>query len=325
MVVDRQGDVNATVELLKIGSSQLRVEVLPFGATLVGCWLSDGSGGVTNVVLRFGDLAEYRDRARNPYLGSTVGRYANRIGGARFTIDGAVHELDSNEGATCLHGGPVGWSFREWSVLRQSAQSVVLRMISPDGDQGFPGEVTATVGYRVEGSTLHVDGSAVSDAPTPISMTTHAYWNLAGTGAVDAHHLRTTASRVLEIDASLVPTGRVVRATSGPLALGSDVPIGERRFDHCYWWDQDPRAAVLSDPASGRAMTIVTDQPSIQVYTGDHLGAPFGSRSGICLEPQQLPDAPNHRGFPPVIVRPGLTYRHRTSYEFSLRRGLLSG
>lgn len=308
--------------ILTIGGPRLRVEVLDVGATVVGVWVPDAAGRVDNVALRHPELATYADPSGNPYLGSTVGRYANRIGGGRFVLDGTEHRIEPNEGTTCLHGGAGGWSFRRWSVVAQRPDAVTLAIDSPDGEGGFPGAVSATATFRVVGQLLWFEAEATTSAPTPISMTTHTYWNLAGggTGAgptVDRQSLHLPSSRIVEVDAGLVPTGRTP-APTGDLDLGSDRPLAGRRVDHAYWPD-GPARAVLADPDSGRTLEVTTDQPSIQVYTADHLGPPFGPRRGVCLEPQQLPDAPNQPGFPSATVRPPARYVHRSSFRFGTR------
>lgn len=302
--------------VLTIGGAPLRVDVLTVGATLIGVWCPDAAGEVANVVLRLDDLDAYRDPVRNPYLGSTVGRFANRIAGARFTLDGVEHPLTANEGTTCLHGGADGWSFRDWDVVDHLDDRVVLRLVSPDGDQGFPGEVTATVTYRVDGWTVHVEAEATTTAASPISMTNHAYWNLAGSGTIDRHWITVQAERVVDVDAQLLPTGTTSPVVGTDLDLRGGVRVGRRGLDHCWWPALGGWRAGLAH-RSGRSFTLRTDQPSIQVYTADGLGAPFGARAGVCFEPQQLPDAPNQPGFPSAILRPGDTYRSRTTYEFS--------
>lgn len=306
---------------LSIGGPRLRVELSPLGATLRGVWVPDAAGNVDNVVLCHADPVTYADPARNPYLGATVGRYANRIGDARFTLDAVEHHLTPNEGTTILHGGPVGWSFRRWDVVGHDAASVAFAIEGPDGEAGFPGAVAATVTFRVEDDALHFEAIATTTAPTPVSITTHAYWNLAGGGSgagprIDDQVLVLAAERVLDVDDRLVPTG-ATPAPVGDLDLGTARPLGDRRIDHAYWPTTSP-VARLHDPAGGRWLELRTDQPSIQVYTGDGLGAPFGVRRGVCLEPQQLPDAPNHPDFPSTTLRPGERYVHRSSYRFGV-------
>lgn len=310
--------------VLTLRNAHLRIEVLTVGASLVGVWCPDASGEIANVVLRLDDLDAYRDPARNPYLGSTIGRYANRIAEARFTLDGVEHRLSANDGSSCLHGGADGWAFRVWDVVSHDEGHVTLRLVSPDGDQGFPGEVTANVTYRLDGWTLLFEAGAATTAPTPISMTNHAYWNLGGTGTIDRHGIHLPVERVLEVDDCLAPTGMAALVAGSALDLRGTQRIGDRRIDRCYWPGLPMQPLQLSH-RSGRTLRLTTDQPSVQVYTGDGLGPPLCPRAGVCLEPQQLPDAPNQPTFPPVILRPGETYRHRSSYEFSADGGLMGG
>ena len=311
-------------DVLSIESGDLRVEVLTCGATLVGVWCPDAAGRVANVALRHADLGAYRDPDRNPYLGSMVGRYANRIARGRFTLDGVEYQVSANEGTTCLHGGVEGWSFRTWDVLDTTTDRVVLGIVSPDGDQGFPGQIHAEVTYRLNGWTLHIDAQATTTASTPLSMTNHAYWNLAGHGAIDDHALTVNAERIVEVDELLLPTGATRQVVDTPFDLRDGAEMGTRHIDRCYWPTQ-PLGPIGLSHRNGRSLTLGTDQPSIQVYTGDGLAAPFGSRGGICLEPQQLPDAPNQPSFPSPIVLPGDTYEWHATYEFSPTSGLLAG
>ena len=220
-------------EPLSIGSDDLRVDVIETGASLVGVWVPDRAGVIDNVVLRLEDPRHYRRPERNPYLGSTVGRYANRILGGRIDLDGEGFELTANEGTTSLHGGPDGWSFRTWTVTEHLPDSVTLELVSPDGDMGFPGEVTVAVTYSASGSTLRIEAEAVTDAPTVVSMTNHAYWNLDGARAgsnLDDHRL------------ALASPGY---PTPAEAAIGT--------WDDWFELDTDP-AAVLAGRLAGPAV-----------------------------------------------------------------------
>lgn len=299
--------------VLRIESDYLVAEVIPFGASLVTLEAPDSDGGFANVVVSLESPEAYRDRSRNSYLGAMVGRYANRIAGARFELDGVEHRLDANDGPNTLHGGSQSWGRRDWVVQEQLRDSVTLRMDSDSGDGGFPGEMIAMVEYRLSGPTLAVVATTLVSAPSVLSLTNHTYWNLGGDhpgATIDHHHLEVTAEEYLEVDSALIPTGRRL-----PVAeLLGDGNLGGRSLDHCLLQDWDPwdggweptlatHVATLSDPRSGRRMWMRSNQPGLQVYTADKLG--IGARRGVALEAQQLPDAPNRSEFPAPVVRPG--------------------
>jgi aldose 1-epimerase len=316
---------------LAIESDGIRAAVIPFGASLVRVEVPDGDGRWSNVVVSLPTLADYHDRSKNSHLGATVGRYANRVAGARFELDGVVHHLDANDGPNTLHGGSSGWSRREWIVQEHGPASVTFRMESPDGDGGFPGEVIAMVTYSVDGASLRVAADALADAPTLLSLTNHTYWNLAGaddpTSTIDGHHLDVLPAEYLVVDDAGIPSGE-----RAPVAdLLGDGTLSGRTIDHCLlaaWEPWDPgweptlatRIATLTDPASGRRMWMRSNQPGLQVYTGHKLR--IGARRGVALEAQQLPDAPNRPDFPSAVVRPGDglfgTVRWSVAYDFDV-------
>ncbi|GEB49091.1 aldose epimerase family protein [Streptomyces cacaoi] len=301
----------------------LAVEVWTYGAQLVRCLVPDREGRTGNVVVRLPDLAAYEDRAANPYVGSTVGRYCRCVAGGRFRLDGVEHRLDRNDGAHHIHGGPAGFDRYVWEAeAEQRADGVLalrLRLESPDGDQGYPGTLSAEVCYEVspEG-TLAFDHRATTTAATLVGLTNHAYWNLAGSGRVDGHRLALNSGRAVVFDDELIPLpGPPADITGGPLDHRRLTPLDDRRLDNCFVLDGPEWAARLHDPASGRTMRVVTDQPAVGVYTAD--GFAGRRRCGICLEAGPLPDAPNRDDYPPVRLDPGETYRHRTVHHFSAR------
>ena len=279
-------------EVVSIGADDLRVDVLDTGASLVGVWVPDRAGVIDNVVLRLDDPEHYLRPDRNPYLGSMVGRYANRILGGGIDIDGEGFELLTNEGTTSLHGGPDGWSFRAWSVTDHRADSVRMELVSPHGDMGFPGEVTVAVTYSVSGSTLRIGAEAVTDAPTVVSMTNHAYWNLDGgrAGSNLDHH-------------------RLALASPG-YPTPADGAIGH--WDAWFELDGHP-AAVLASVGSGRRMELRTSIGGVQLYTADSMGPPFGPRAALCLEPGTRPNTADE-----CVLRPGETYRWSCEFEFGV-------
>ncbi|MEI2698549.1 MAG: aldose epimerase family protein [Microthrixaceae bacterium] len=315
-----------------------RLEVLSLGAHLIGLWSPDREGRVDNVVVSMRDVEgspdvdAYRDPARNPYLGSIVGRYANRIAGSAMVLDGATHRLVSNEGPNQLHGGPGGFSTREWDLdvaTGDRGARVELHLVSPDGDQGFPGQLDVAVTYRLDlDGTMSIQMSATTDEATVVNLTNHTYWNLAGTtNAVDAtvadHELSVAADRVVEVDADLLPTGRLVPVDAMGMGLRTPVRVGDLLevpafaatggVDHCWVLDAaavDRPRITLSDPSSGRRIRVGTDQPGVQVYTANHGAGPLPRHGAVCLETQHLPDSPNQPAFPSPVIRPGQVYAH---------------
>lgn len=284
-------------------------------------------------------------------MGATVGRYANRIAGAVFALDGVGHRLVANEGDTCLHGGPDGFDRRDWSVTGADATSATLRLVSPDGDQGFPGRLEVTARYALsggaEGGRLDITMTATTDAATPVSLTNHAYFNLGGVSGglhgIDDHRLTVAASRYLPVTDAAIPLPEAPTPVAGtPFDFRVAARVGERMrsghpqvlamrgLDHCLAPDGQGFRAVaeLADPGSGRVMRLWTDQPGLQVYTGNGLdgsvrgktGASYRMGDAICLEPGAWPDAPNRADFPPAILPPGETYIHHMALVFPTPR-----
>lgn len=329
-------------ELVTLELGGLRAEVLTYGAHLVGLSTPDRDGRLDDVVVSLRDLdggidvGAYRDPVRNPHLGGIAGRYANRIAGAAFELDGVRHQLVANEGPHLLHGGPEGFDRREWTVLdthEWDRAGVTLGLTSPSGDQGFPGTVEARVTYSLEpGGVLRIDAEASTDAPTVLSLTNHTYWNLGGArvgpagaaAALAEHELRVHADRVVVVDGALLPTGELASVQGGPFDLRRGARLGDvlvdpalarvGGLDHCLvlaGHEPDEPVIELVHPGSGRRLRIGTDQPGVQVYTSNHGAGPWPEHGAICLETQHLPDAPNQPRFPSPVLRPGQTYRHR--------------
>ncbi|MDY7105700.1 MAG: aldose epimerase family protein [Actinomycetota bacterium] len=313
----------------------IAIEVLTLGATLRTVRVPDRSGGTVGVTAALDDVDAYADRNRSPYLGATVGRWANRIAGARFTLDDAEVRLDANEGDNQLHGGPHGFDRRVWSADgedRPDGGAVRLELTSPDGDQGFPGTVTTTATYELVGDVVRITYEATTDAPTVVSLTNHTYWNLAGTGTIHDHDLAVHAARYLPVDDETIPLADAPAGLDGtPYDLRDARRIGDvlgelgAGIDHCYVitpeqlgpGDAPVRpAARLLDRRSGRWMELATDQPGMQVYTGEALGPPLRTHGGLALETQRLPDAPNRRDLGPAVLRPGERYLHRVELRF---------
>ncbi|MGW3492185.1 aldose epimerase family protein [Streptomyces sp. NPDC001020] len=306
-----------------LGRGGVRVRVLSYGGIVQSVEVPDRDGRPADVVLGFPDLDGYVGNP-GPYLGALVGRYANRIAGARFTLDGRTYALEPNNGPNSLHGGERGFDKRVWAV-EPVEHGVRLSRVSPHGEEGFPGrlEVSATYTLDADG-TLRIAYEATTDAPTVVNLTHHAYWNLAGSGNAGRHELRIAASRFTPVDTTLVPTGALdgVDGTRFDFRTARKVGSG---YDHNFVLDKGvtgtpEEVAELYDPASGRLLTVATTEPGLQLYTADHLDVPFAPGAGIALETQHFPDSPNRPEFPSTCLRPGEVYRSETVYGFGARR-----
>ncbi|MFC1420422.1 aldose epimerase family protein [Streptacidiphilus cavernicola] len=325
----------------------ITASVLTQGAILQALHVPDPSGRTANVALGHRDLAGYLGRA--PYFGATIGRYGNRIADGRFRLDGRTHQvpLSDQPRPNALHGGTAGFDTRRWTAEPVDG-GVELTLLSPDGDQGFPGTLRATVRYTLEVGRLRIDYRAETDAPTVVNLTNHSYLNLGGEGSGSAldHELALAAAAYLPVDADLRPLGGGPAPVAGtpfdftaPRQLGEQLagPLGAADeqlritggYDHCWALDggrtSNPRrVAVLRHPASGRVLTLSTTEPGIQVYTGNALdggftgpsGRPYGPHAGIALETQHFPDSPNRPDYPSTVLRPGEEYRSTTVLDF---------
>ena len=318
-------------------ASGLSAELLAFGATLARVCVPDRRGRAGDVALGFDDPDAWsRERG---HLGATIGRYANRIGGARFALDGREVRLAPNEGENQLHGGARGLHHVEWiaeRVARGDERGVRFRHRSRDGDEGWPGNLEAEVVYWIgEACELRIEARAKSDAPTAVSFTNHAYWNLrdGGAGDVLGHELQIEADERLAIDAQRIPTGARLAVAGTPFDFRAPQPIGARiaetggGYDHCYALRGGEGrlrlAARLLDPVSGRTLELHTTAPALQLYTANGFGALAGRggavyrrHHGVCLEAQRFPDAPNQPGFPSERLDPGQRYAQTTLLRF---------
>lgn len=320
------------------------ITIVEWGATIVR-WLVPSADGAppVNVVLGYDALAPYL--ARPPYFGCTVGRYANRIAHGRFVLDGRAVHLACNDGPHHLHGGGAGFDQRLWQA-DETADGVLFRLHSPDGDQGYPGAVDATVRFTLaDDGTLRIDYHATASAPTVVNLTNHSYFNLAGRGDVLDHELQVFASRYTPVDATQIPTGAIAPVAGTALDFtGHRRRIGERiaalasvpgsGYDHNFVLDHPAGpaalvdAAELVDPTSGRTLRCRTTEPGLQFYTGNHLVAglpvapPLTTRkhAGLSLETQHYPDSPNQPAFPSTVLRPGDVFRSTTEYRITSRR-----
>jgi aldose 1-epimerase len=309
-----------------------RVSILSLGC-ITQDWQVPVPEGWRGVVL--GHDAPEAYRADPYFLGQIVGRVANRIAGARFAMPappesgphpptrplsgGAVAPvctLAANDGPHCLHGGPDGLGRRVWAMEPDGARAVRLQVHSPDGDQGFPGAVDVTVTIALDGARLSYAMVAHPDRPTPIALAQHSYYTLAGRGPVDGYRVSLAASACTPAGPDLIPTGAVVPVAGTPCDFRVARPIGARRLDLNLVLDAgDGPAAEVT--AGGLRLRLWTDQPGLQLYTGDGLGAPFAPRHGLCLEPQGFPNAVNMPAFPSVVCTPERPYRQTTTVEIA--------
>ncbi|MFD8806543.1 aldose epimerase family protein [Streptomyces sp. NPDC059597] len=301
-----------------------RVRVLSYGGIVQSVEIPDREGRPADVVLGFPSLADYLTH-RGPYLGALVGRYANRIAGGRFPLDGRTYALARNDGPNSLHGGEEGFDRRVWDVERVE-HGVRLSRVSPHDEEGFPGRLEVTATYTLDASgALRIAYEAVTDAPTIVNLTNHSYWNLGGPGAGHAggHELRLAASRYTPVDAGLIPEGAPLDVTGTRFDFRAARKTGSG-YDHNFVLDKGVTAAPeevaeLHEPSSGRTLTVSTTEPGLQLYTADHLGAPFAPGEGVALETQHFPDSPNRPDFPTTRLDPGEVYRSETVYGFSAR------
>ncbi|NNJ25052.1 aldose epimerase family protein [Alienimonas chondri] len=356
------------------GGAGVTVKVTNYGARILSIDCPDREGNRTNVALGHGpELSDWIDdvqSGRNPYFGAVVGRYGNRIAGATFELDGKSYELPANNGLNSLHGGDVGFDSVRWeTILSQdprrpgkrsddygallkmemppvAGNTVAFRYVSPDGEEGYPGELTAIVVYGLFGDTLTVHYGAQTTKPTPVNLTQHTYFNLKGEGAGDVlgHELTLNADRFTPVDDTLIPTGELAPVEGTPFDFRAATPIGGRidaeneqleiggGYDHNLVLNrgdagaEEPTlAARVHEPLTGRILEVRTTEPGVQLYTGNFLngsivgtsGRPYTKRGAFCLETQHFPDSPNQPAFPSTILRPGETMRSTTTFRFT--------
>lgn len=316
------------------------ITVMDWGASLLEVEVPDRDGKRANVNMVFESIERYL--APHPGFGSSIGRFCNRIGFGKFTIDGVEHQVTINHGKHCLHGGKVNFSHKLWSGEKLPAdpntgEGVRFTLVSPDGEEGFPGEVTVTAEYRWnDGNELLIEYTAKTTAATHVNLTNHSYWNLAGVGSGTAlnHVAVIHANELLGVDEDLIPTGKLesVQNTAfeflhpETFAKRIDQLPATKGYDHCYVVAGEPGtmrpAARVSDPATGRVIELETTQPCMQLYTANHLGgnestAGHGGHDAFCLETQHAPDAPNHPNFQSTLLRPGDAMKETTVHRFS--------
>ncbi len=328
----------------------MELRVLDYGGIIVSLAVPDRTGRIDDVVLGF-DRPEDYERS-SAYFGAIIGRFGNRIARGRFTLDGRTYTLATNDGPNHLHGGVMGFDKVSWEVSpfeRQDSRGLVLRYTSPDGEEGYPGTLRTTVTYTLtEGNELIFDYEGTSDRATPVNLTQHSYFNLAGEGAgnVMGHELTLNANSFTPVDSTLIPTGEIRSVAGTPFDFRAPTAIGARigqddeqlrygrGYDHNFVLDKDPGArasttlaARVFEPSSGRVMEVHTTEPGVQFYSGNFLdgtlrgkrGAVYSPRSGFTLETQHFPDSPNHQAFPSTVLVPGAEYRSRTVLRFRVR------
>ncbi len=321
-------------------SQGMVVRLINFGATVTAVEVPNADGTRTNIALGFPDLAGWL--ANKPYFGSICGRYANRIADGKFTLDGKEYTLALNTGTDHLHGGLEGFNKKIWQAealpVTDGAAPVRFTYVSPDGEEGYPGQLTVVVTYSLnEFNELRIDYTATTDAPTVLNITNHAYWNLSGDPqqTVRDHELTLYASRYLPVTEKAIPTGEIAKVEGTEMDFLTPHLIGERieqakhgngGYDHCWVIDGDagtlrPAARVVHPP-TGRVFELFTTEPGVQLYTGNYLnGTPETGKAikqgAFCMEAQHFPNSPNEHAFPSTVLRPGETYTQTTVHKFS--------
>lgn len=324
------------VQAFTIGDPDgVELNVLDFGAAVQSLWVPEGDGK-TNIVLGHSCAADYV-RYASDYVGVVVGRYANRIAGASFVLDGKEHSLAANNDGACHHGGKQGFSHRVWSVESVTSHTVTFGLTSPDGDQGFPGRLQAQARYMVQGATVTLEIEATTDQPTIFGPTSHVYWNVAGenSGVVDEHVLTVNATHFLPVDQAGVPNGPLQPVEGTPLDFRTPRPIGtairanhhhiHNGLDHSFQVRGSGvrHCATVKDPSSKRSVAVFSDLPAVQVYTSNFFqgttvgssGTRYRQGDGVALEPQFHPDTPHHLDLGDPVLRPGQVRRHRIEWH----------
>ncbi len=332
------------VDLYTLRSGKIEVSIMTYGGIVVRLKAPDRNGRSEDLVLGFDTLDGYLQSGNKAYFGALIGRYANRIAHGTFSLNGKQYSIPKNDGDNALHGGKIGFDKYVWTA-RPLKNGVELTHVSPDGDQGFPGRLTAVVSYVLQGNELRIEYSATTDKPTVLNLTNHSYFNLAGQGTGDVlkHQVTIHASRYTPVDADLIPTGELAPVAGTPFDFTQAHSIGERihednpqlklglGYDHNFVVDGGgaklvPTATVY-EPGSGRVLEVLTDQPGVQFYTANHLdgtikgkgGRAYGKNDAFCLETQHFPDSPNHPAFPTTELKPGGRFHSVTVLRFSTR------
>jgi aldose 1-epimerase len=327
------------VHIYTLRAGDLSLSISTLGATWTSLLAPSRKNIKEDVLLGFSTLTGYT--AANPYMGATVGRFGNRIGGGTFTLGGSAHKLYKNDGSHSLHGGRRGFDKQIWKAEAYEERDgifVRFELNSPGGDEGYPGALKAAVSYGLSKSNeVIADYRAVVDAPSPVNLTNHSYWNLAGEGKGDvlSHEVTLCSSSYIEVDESLIPTGRLTPVDGGPFdfrrrkPVGRDIAAAGGGYDHCFTVDGAPGelrpSAEVYESGSGRTMKVSATQPGVQFYTGNFLdglvgkhGSVYNKHAGFCLETQHYPDSPNRPEFPSAVFGPGRDYHEKAVFSFGL-------
>ena len=337
----------AAVEIYTLKDEKIEVQVATYGGEVISLKAPDRTGKMADVVLGFDDPSGYYENSNSKggaFFGALVGRYANRIAHAKFSLDGKEYTLAKNNGENTLHGGPAGFHNRMWEG-KIIPDGVELTYVSKDGEEGYPGNLSVTVRYTVESGDLKIDYAATTDKPTVLNLTNHSYFNLSGqgNGTILQEQLQLNASRFTPVDSTLIPTGELKSVTGTPFDFLKPHAVGERinaddeqirlghGYDHNFVIDgggkELTKAAEVYDPASGRVLQVLTTEPGVQFYTSNFLdgsikgkeGIAYPRNAGLCLETQHFPDSPNHPDFPSAVLRPGGKFHSVTVYRFATR------
>ncbi len=331
----------AAVDIYTLSDGKIEARIMTYGGVIVSLKTPDRAGKMADVTLGFDTLAPYL--ADNPHFGALIGRYGNRLGKGHLVVAGKTYQLAKNNGENTLHGGVAGFDKKLWKG-KIIPNGIELVYVSKDGEENFPGTLTATVHYTVEGGALKIDYRATTDKETVVNLTNHAYFNLAGEGSGDVlkQEMQINASRFTPVDAGLIPTGELHPVNGTPFDFRKPAAIGAhindndqqlklgRGYDHNFVIDSKGglvQAAIAHDPSSGRVMEVWTDQPGVQFYTGNFLdgtihgkgGKVYNQRYAFCLETQHFPDSPNKPEFPSTVLKSGQKYHTVTEYKFSAR------
>lgn len=319
-----------------------RAELTNYGARLVSLWMPDPNGNLVDVVLGHDKVSRYA-KPGEPYFGCTIGRYGNRIGNAKFKLDGKEYPLDANDGANSLHGGRQGFHTKVWDVAQPDSQTIVFTYLSKDGDAGYPGNLNVKVTYTLtDENALQISYEATTDAKTVVNLTNHAYFNLngAGSGTINNHQLMIDADHITPVNTTLIPTGQLMKVGGTPFDFRKPAAIGSRidttneqirngkGFDHNFVLNgadgSVKKVCTVKGDVSGITLEVWTDQPGLQFYGGNFLngtevgkgGKAYDHRTAFCLEAQHYPDSPNQPSFPTTELNPGQTYKQVTTYKF---------
>jgi len=334
-------DTSAVTKYTLTNPSGMQVSILNYGGTITDIITPDKAGTKENVVLGFDSLSGYLQKG-NPYFGSLIGRYGNRIANAKFTLDGKTYTLAANNDGNSLHGGIKGYDKVVWQAQRSAGDSSLqLTYVSKDGEEGYPGNLSIQVVYTLTSANeLKIDYTATTDKATPVNLTNHAYYNLSGgkDSTILEHELMINADKYTAVNDKLIPTGKLPEVKGGPMdfttakLIGKEIQQVAGGYDHNWVLNKKgsdlEKIAELYHPASGRLMEVWTTEPGVQFYSGNFLdgtlthtrgGAKYVKHAALCLETQHYPDSPNQPEFPTTILKPGETYKQTTVYKFSTR------